>query len=296
MTVPSGALQDHLAQDVTTICYCWRVDRRDGMALGFTDHDSNLEFDGLSFEPDTGFSASRHQESVGFSVDGLEIEGALKSGRLEEEEILAGAFDGAKVSTFLVNWQDVAERRLLRVATIGNVTLADGAFVAELQGLSARLDRVMTRVYRRACDAEVGDARCGMDLSVAPWRGEASVTALEDPRWLVAEGLAGFPDGWFAGGMLTWTGGPRSGRRERIEAHRRENGATRLQLESGDLSGLEAGTAFAVTAGCDKGFAMCRDRFSNALNFRGFPHLPGNDTAYGYVTPDLPLDGKPVVP
>ncbi|MDX5493645.1 MAG: phage BR0599 family protein, partial [Alphaproteobacteria bacterium] len=27
----------------------------------------------------------------------------------------------------------------------------------------------------------------------------------------------------------------------------------------------------------DKQFTTCRDRFANAVNFRGFPHMPGND-------------------
>ena len=34
---------------------------------------------------------------------------------------------------------------------------------------------------------------------------------------------------------------------------------------------------FTVTAGCDKRFETCRDRFANSINFRGFPHIPGND-------------------
>ncbi len=38
-------LAAHLAGDVTTLCRCWRVLRRDGLALGFTDHDRDLAFD-----------------------------------------------------------------------------------------------------------------------------------------------------------------------------------------------------------------------------------------------------------
>jgi uncharacterized phage protein (TIGR02218 family) len=32
-----------------------------------------------------------------------------------------------------------------------------------------------------------------------------------------------------------------------------------------------------VTVGCDKSHETCRARFDNVLNFRGFPHMPGND-------------------
>jgi hypothetical protein len=39
----------------------------------------------------------------------------------------------------------------------------------------------------------------------------------------------------------------------------------------------KAGDTFRVTAGCDRTHATCRAKFRNAVNFRGFPHMPGND-------------------
>ena len=50
---------------------------------------------------------------------------------------------------------------------------------------------------------------------------------------------------------------------------------------------IATGDAFTVTAGCDKRFATCRARFANAENFRGFPHIPGNDFVIA-----LPDDGR----
>jgi len=43
-----------------------------------------------------------------------------------------------------------------------------------------------------------------------------------------------------------------------------------------------------VTAGCDKRFDTCRNRFNNAVNFRGFPHIPGNDFVIRYA-----VEGEP---
>lgn len=37
-----------------------------------------------------------------------------------------------------------------------------------------------------------------------------------------------------------------------------------------------------LTAGCDKNFSTCRDRFQNSINFRGEPYLPGNDLLTRY--------------
>ena len=37
-----------------------------------------------------------------------------------------------------------------------------------------------------------------------------------------------------------------------------------------------------LTEGCDRRLATCRDRFGNAVNFRGEAHLPGNDLLTRY--------------
>ncbi|SFE47808.1 phage conserved hypothetical protein BR0599 [Methylobacterium sp. 13MFTsu3.1M2] len=50
--------------------------------------------------------------------------------------------------------------------------------------------------------------------------------------------------------------------------------------------------AHSLTAGCDKRLATCRDRFANAVNFQGFPHMPGNDAVMRAVPGSDPiLDG-----
>ena len=43
--------------------------------------------------------------------------------------------------------------------------------------------------------------------------------------------------------------------------------------------------------GCDRALATCRDRFANVPNFRGFPHIPGNDFVLRYPTAGNPLNG-----
>ena len=40
---------------------------------------------------------------------------------------------------------------------------------------------------------------------------------------------------------------------------------------------VAAGDGFTIRAGCDKQFATCKAKFGNGANFRGFPHMPGND-------------------
>ncbi len=296
MSLYPQALLDHFAQDVTTVCTCWRLTRRDGVAFGFTDHDRALTVDGTLFEPETGFSASEARETLGMAVDTVDVEGALSSAQIRDEDIAVGLYDGASVETFLVNWRKPQEFAATRRATIGKITRADGRFVAELESMANRLDQPNGRSVRRTCDAELGDGRCGFDLNAPGFKATGAVATVEAPDKIVVSGLGGFEPGWFAFGMLRWTTGARAGQTERIVDHRNVDGDGILVLQPRAGSAIGIGDEFAVVAGCDKTFATCKARFGNALNFRGFPHLPGNDAAYSYVADGGNFDGGPIVP
>jgi uncharacterized phage protein (TIGR02218 family) len=296
VTVYPDTLADHLGRDVTTVCHCWRLTRKDGQVSGYTDHDRRLAVGGSSFEPDSGFSASEARDSLGFSVDTVDVEGALSSERISDEDVAAGLYDGAKVETFLVNWRAPDEFVLIRTATIGKIVRRDDAFVAELESFARALDQRNGRYVTRLCDAELGDARCAVLLAQPAFSGAGAVTGAGPSDTVVVSGLDGFASGWFARGVLTWSTGARAGRTERMVDHRVDHGAVTIVLQPSSGPAIEAGDTFSVVAGCDKSFGTCRAKFDNAFNFRGFPHLPGNDTAYGYVADGGNFDGGPVVP
>ena len=69
MKTLSPALQAHLDDGTTTLSWCWRMSRADGVTLGFTDHDRTLTFDGTDFEPESGFAASEVRAGSDLSVD-----------------------------------------------------------------------------------------------------------------------------------------------------------------------------------------------------------------------------------
>jgi uncharacterized phage protein (TIGR02218 family) len=290
-----AALQAHLDAGVTTLCRCFRIERRDGVVLGFTDHDRAIIFDGTEYEPVDGLDASEDVSGAGFAVGGLEVLGALASDRLDPDDLIAGLFDDAEVRVHLVNWSAPAERYLLRVGRLGEVTREDGAFRAEIRGLAARLDETRGRAFRPDCDADLGDQRCGIDLSDPEFRGEGTVTAADDRRRFTASGLSDFAKGWFERGRLTWTSGANAGRAAEVRSHGKENGEAVLELWQTMQGEIAAGDQFVVSAGCDKRFETCRERFGNAINFRGFPHMPGNDFALTYARRGEDNDGEPVV-
>ncbi|OCW55773.1 DUF2163 domain-containing protein [Hoeflea olei] len=292
---PDG-LTAHLDQTATTVCHAWRLTRTDGVVMGFTEHDRDLEFAGTLFSAATGFRASEVQSGLGLEADAADVAGAFSDAAISADDLALGRYDGARVEAFLVNWQNPNDHARLWIRELGEVRMAGPAFAVELRSLAARLDRPQGRLYGRRCDAGLGDARCGKNIAAPPFRLEGALAAVSGDTALTVSGLGDRPSGWFSNGRLRFLTGLLSGLTVDISAHRSEAGVARLELWTPLARLPSAGDAVAVTAGCDKGFETCRTRFHNSLNFQGFPYLPGSDFAYGYADADTVHDGRPVVP
>jgi uncharacterized phage protein (TIGR02218 family) len=281
-TLPEG-LQAHLDTGATTLCWCWKLTGNTGAAMGFTDHDAELVFDGVTYEASSGFTGSEIQSSLGLNVDNLDVKGALHSSRLSEEDLKAGRYDNALVEIWLVNWSDVSQRLLLRKGNLGEITRDSHAFAAEVRGSAHHLQQPEGRIYQFGCDASLGDQRCTVGLSSPLYRADANVTSAESARRFAASGLEGFEEHWFSRGRVEWTSGLNVSRAMEVRTHRLEGATVVLELWQPMASSIAPGDQFIITAGCDKQFSTCKSKFSNALNFRGFPHMPGNDFVLSYA-------------
>lgn len=284
------AIPDALAARLggaTTLCHCWRLVLRDGSRLGFTDHDGDILFDGLTHLAASGLDASEVETTLGFSGAGGEVAGALMAAALTEADLAAGRYDGATLETWLVDWLQPEARVLLDIGAIGEASRSDSAFTVEVRSLAQSFDEPRGRLYQSACSADLGDARCGVSLSASPMRVNASVIAVESASSfkLSATSLA---HGWFSGGGL-YAGARRLGT---IRDHGERDGFCFVSLWTAAAQTPRVGDQVALVAGCDKSFDTCRTKFTNHLNFRGFPHMPGNDVALAYVhAGDVAMDG-----
>lgn len=284
------ALANHFVGGLTTLCRCWRVQRRDSVVLGFTDFDRDLAFDGVTYKAASGFTATAIEGQLGLAVSNLDVQGALSSDALTETDLNAGRYDDAAVTIFLVNWADTSQRVVLRSGNLGQVSRGKLAFTAELRGLAARLDQSVGRVFQRTCAWDLGDARCGVDMNTAGRRGTGTVTQVIDAFEFVATGIAGVASGALTRGRLVWTSGASAGLAVEIKAHSLA-ASHRIAIALPMGSPVAVGDAFEAFAGCDRAFATCRDRFANTVNFGGFPHMPGNDFAMSYPDRGAANDG-----
>ena len=271
-----AALAERLG-GATTLCHCWRLVRKDGTRQGFTDHDRDLTFDGLTHAAATGLDAASVESTLGFAVGGGEVTGALSAAALSESDLAAGRYDAATLETWLVDWTQTEARMLLDIGTIGEVRRSDIAFTAEVRSLAHAFDEPHGRHFQSGCDAELGDANCRVDLSAAPMRRDASLVAIDANTLIVALGEA--QDKWFSGGAL-YLG---TQRLATIRDHAQNGDQARIALWSPLADPPAIGAGLTLVAGCDKSFSTCRTKFANVQNFRGFPHIPGNDLILSYV-------------
>ena len=285
------SLEAHLGGGVTTVCRCWDVAREDGRVFGFTDHDRDLEFEGVAYRAGTGLTARAFAQATGLSVDNSEAAGALSDAAVSEADVEAGRFDGARVRAWVVNWADVSERALRFRGTFGEITRRGAAFEVELRGLTEALNQPVGRVFQPGCDAVLGDSRCGVDL--AAFSVEAEVLDVEEGRVLALGPLAA-ADGWHERGRLRVLSGEAEGLAGMIRRDEARDGR-RVELWQALGARVAPGDRVRLEAGCDKRLVTCRAKFANLARFRGFPHVPGDDWQMAYPKSSGANDGGSLV-
>lgn len=262
----------------TTRARAWRLDRADGLVLGFTDHDRDLTIDGVTYRADSGLTARALSQSTGLAVDNTEAAGALNAAGLTETDIMAGRWDGAALTIHEVDWTDPTARRTLFRGTLGEITRQGAAFKAELRGQTEALQRSGGRVFGALCPAVLGDGACRFDTDQPGFSAEVDLIALDDAAGtLTVPALPDFAPGWFAEGVLRVLTGPAAGLTAVVRQDRAGGAGRLLSLWAAPGVRPAPGDRLRLEAGCDKRFATCRDRFANTLNFRGFPHVPSED-------------------
>ena len=273
----NAALQQHLNGEGTTVAYCWRLTAPSGLSLGFTTHDHPITLLGKTYEPGIGLDGTQAMAQSNFQAGQEEALGFLSSDSLEEEELSAGLWDNAEVEVFLVNWRDPEQHELLRRGALGEVSRDGNVFRAEFRSLAARLSEPKGRELSHQCHADLGDAKCGVDLNDPTYARQVTVARQDAGNRMVVEGNSDVSAGWWSFGKLTFHTGPYTNQPLHIAGHILEQGEHKITLWSPLILELHYPLDATITAGCDKKWGTCQDKFHNNQNFRGFPHIPGND-------------------
>lgn len=259
-------------ENLASIAFCWRLERRDGAGIALTSHDRAIITEGISHEAVTGASPAAVARAAGLTAEPGEIKGAVSSDGLSEEDLVAGRWKGARTRLSAVSWHEQEGERSLLVGELGAVGIVNGEFTAELLGPASALSRAACPTTSPECRASLGDRACRVDLRgrhIRAFVAAANGNEITLDRPIGSDMLMG---------RLRYQRGANCGLSSRVLS---VDGST-VRLREPPSGSLEKGDAIELHEGCDKRFSTCAERFGNASNFRGEPHLPGNDLLTRY--------------
>ncbi len=243
--------------------------------LGFTSHNRDLAFSGITHLAAPGMVPSSIRRSADLASELVEMEGILSHGAITPADLRMGRYDEATIEVGVVDWES-HEHKALFAGRVGSISENGESFEASLQSAKALFERDLVPRTSPTCRAHFCDRDCG--LSPVCFTHLVRVVSVDAESAAIT--FAGVPaPTTIVGGRLRWVDGPQAGVEMRIMAATGSD----LTLDRDLDSALAAGHRALVVESCDHTIATCAARFGNAANFRGEPFLPGNDllTRYG---------------
>jgi uncharacterized phage protein (TIGR02218 family) len=271
----SSELQDHLAGEHTTLAYCARLVRRDGTVLGFTSGNRPFTFESTDYAPARTVEASSVRASENAGVDNLDIVGLITADEITDVDLIAGKYDGATVTVFVVNYQDLTMGKLTLISGyIGEINFSDGTFSAEVRSLFQRLGQQIGELTSTLCRVKrFGDSRCKLDL--APYTFTRTVAQV-DSSIQIRFGSDVHTTNFYTYGEVEFRSGANAGERREVKSHVLSGGQAVLILQLPFPFAVAVGDVAVLIAGCDRTSVSCQV-FGNIANFRGEPFVPGTN-------------------
>lgn len=265
----SKSLADHINSDVTTLATCVKIKLNSGKIITLTDSDQNLNIDGLIYNSNSGFSSSSIIISNDLSVDNFDIDMIINSNDISEQEILAGLYDHAQIEIFMVNYESPKSGIIdITQGYFGEIKINGGKFTVEVRGLTYKFDKLIGELYSPNCRAKFGDQRCKIDRN--RYSKSGVVEEITSCYSFIDSSRVEKSD-YFDFGIVEF---------DKFKYEIKDFKDKRLEFYLPLDKSIKAGDKYTVTPGCDKTANMCKNKYSNIINFRGEPHVPGNKILY----------------
>ena len=281
MKIIASAIANHIQSEVTTLCWCWRISRTDGVILGFTNFDSDLVIDGVTYAAATGFTPSAIASDSTMSVNNLEVNSILDSSAIAPSDLVGGKYDYARIDIFLANYLDLPtdleanppKHLLLLSGVLGEVKHSDTSFSAEVRSKSQFLSQKTTNLTSKSCRYDLGDAKCIVNL--ASYTHNLAVATVINSRTFTVDGSFNKFDGYLDYGNVTFSSGANNGVKSMVATY--ANSSRTITLFEPLPYSLAVGDTLVAIAGCRKTTQDCQSRYSNIVNFGGENLIPGAD-------------------
>jgi len=274
MKTISTELKNHLSQPLTTIAKCWKLILNDNTVLGFTNHSESITYDSQIYNSLIGFEGDSITSNLDTDYNKTNAISILNSSYITEKDMIAGKYNHAKVEIFVVNYEDLTMGKMILFSGyLSNIKCEDGKFFAELKGVGSELEKSIGDIFSPLCRAEFCDSKCKLLTSNYTFNG--TVSSLTDDLQFYSNTIEinTKSQGYFNYGIITFTSGNNNGLSMEIKQFSSGNFILSMEMPYDIL----VNDTFSVIAGCNKKFSTCCESFSNGINFRGEPHLPGID-------------------
>lgn len=277
MKALASGLQTHYESDAITVAKCWRITLTDGSIYRLAKHVEAITVGAETFLASVLVGDAAVETTNELEADNMEITVLLDGAVFGAADIESGRWSNARVEIFEVNYADpAAGTNPIRRGRLGQWRLSRTMCTFEARPLQALLRQSIGRLYLAPCDVDLGTTRCGINLATFTDGIITGVTVGSVvSRAQFTAGALTQAAGWFTGGLITWTSGPNVLRPKAEIKDFALGGAITLQLPM--HYNVAPGDAFTIQVGCDKTFATCQAKFDNAVNFQGFPDIPGSD-------------------
>lgn len=273
ITLPTAA-QNHLSGDVITIAFCIDITKTDGGVIRLTSHSGDIVIGGNQYYSDTGGDVTAIKLVNNMAIGGGDLASIISSSLITEDDILAGRYNGAGYKIFFVDYTDPDSWSVtLSTGILGEVKIEGDEFTTELRSLSQKLNKIVGEYYQPGCRAELYDTRCTVNPAGFSYNG--SVTAVADRANFTTDVIQAA--NFFDYGDVIWQTGNNAGITSKIKT---SDAAGGIVLFIGTTRPIQIGDTFVIREGCDKKFSTCKTKFSNHVNFRGEPHVPGIEKAF----------------
>lgn len=269
-TIPA-ALEPTFQRAVMRLATCMRIVRTDGAVYCFTTSAHALTINAELYLPAASFNPSDVSSNANLNTDDLEIEGLIADESINEDDLRAGRWDHAQFRIFQVDWSDTSlGEKKVRKGHLGKVSLHRQTFITELLGLMNALSTAVGQITQVNCRNNLGDAKCKVDMTGRVVTGTIATCSTDFVT--LTDAARTEANATFDEGVITFTSGSAIGLAFEVRAYLVGTWTTKLPIPY-DVTGA----SYSMSEGCIRTHAVCRDRFSNVVNFNGEPWLRGQD-------------------
>lgn len=270
----SGNLKEIINQEVLNLVRCWKITLENGNTLCFTTSNEDFVYQNEKYNSIPAYEISNLNANVDINDDSAEISNLIVNDLIKDSDILSGLYNNAKVEIFIIDKDNLdAGKVSLLNGNIADIEYKDNVFIAKVSGLKTQLNKTIGDVYSPLCRCGFCSDKCKLNKNNFTFSGIVSSVINNVNFETNTTTITQKSRGYFDYGIIEFTSGKNIGQKTEVKQFQYNS----IILASELPYKIEVGDNFNITAGCDKQFSTCCNKFNNAINFRGEPHLPGTD-------------------